>query len=116
MSQEYVAIQDAITALEVDETVLEPLVADLLRTNRIDVKVVDGERRFLFDMLLKLQEQDPTFGGRKTVEPQIAAPASDARRSWLDRRTLIQSAIGGFVATMAAEPLKLLLKDSADKR
>ena len=31
MSQEYVAIQDAITALEVDETVLEPFVADLLK-------------------------------------------------------------------------------------
>ncbi|MBR0851717.1 hypothetical protein JQ543_28535 [Bradyrhizobium diazoefficiens] len=110
MSQDYVTIQDAIIAMGVEEAVLAPFIADLVRTNRIDVKVVDGERRFLFDTLLELQRQDPTFGGRKTVEPQIAAPASLARRKF------IEGVIVGYVATLLAEPLKIQLKEVVDKR
>jgi hypothetical protein len=128
MDEEYVSIQVAVVSMGVDESILEPFVIDLLRTNRIDSKVVNGERQFLFDALLKLQEQDPTFGGRKAVVSQLVAPASIARRSYFNRRTLLQSILGGIVGggivkaigdpltTLIVEPLKDNFKEDQEKR
>jgi hypothetical protein len=120
MDQEYASIQDAAVLLGVDETILESLVTDLIRTNRIKSKIVDGERRVLLSTLINVQQQDPTLEGRKQVERQIVAPATVVRRTLLHRRAVLigvgvvgtslydiaRSFLGGLGAQIVANPIK----------
>jgi hypothetical protein len=92
---EYLRIDEVAALLEVDASVLEDFVTELERTKEIATR---GEKLVLFDALLKLQSKDPTFGGRKSVEREVLAPASLARRG-IERRDVIIAGLGAVGLT-----------------